>query len=87
MGAEGKPGASLRAFRDFLPNAVIYGADVDRRILFEEDRIHCHFLDQTNFSSFEKIDNIIQEKLDLIVDDGLHSPNANINTLIFALKK
>ena len=39
MGASGKPGASLRAFRDFCPQAQVFGADIDRRILFEEDRI------------------------------------------------
>src|SRR5437868_3571150 len=39
MGSSGRPGSSLRAFRDFLPTAKIFGADVDRRILFSEDRI------------------------------------------------
>ena len=36
MGKKGHPGASLRAFRDFCPNAEIYGADFDSRILFQE---------------------------------------------------
>ena len=31
MGKHGKPGASLRAFRDYLPNAQIFGADIDRK--------------------------------------------------------
>ncbi len=39
MGFRGRPGASLRAFRDFLPNARIFGADVDCRVLFAEERI------------------------------------------------
>lgn len=38
MGAGGRPGASLRAFRDFLPRAAVHGADVDAAILFEEVR-------------------------------------------------
>jgi hypothetical protein len=29
MGVDGRPGASLRAFRDFLPDASIYGADIE----------------------------------------------------------
>jgi hypothetical protein len=33
MGPYGRPGASLRAFRDFLPNAKIFGADINTRIL------------------------------------------------------
>ena len=44
MGCNGTPGASLRAFRDFCPKAEIYGADVDSRILFSEDRIKTFLL-------------------------------------------
>jgi hypothetical protein len=38
MGPGGKPGASLRAFRDFCPNAQLFGADIDHRRLFEEEK-------------------------------------------------
>ena len=34
MGSLGRPGASLRGWRDLFPNAMIFGADVDRDILF-----------------------------------------------------
>ena len=51
MGKRGRPGGSLRAFRDFLPKAQIYGADIDRQILFEEDRITTFFADQTDPAS------------------------------------
>lgn len=87
MGNAGMPGASLRAFRDCLPNAMIYGADIDKGILFEEDRIKTYFVDQTNPKTFEELNNNISCNLDLIIDDGLHSPNANIATLTFALSK
>ena len=33
MGENGKPLASLRAWRDYFPNAQIYGGDIDRDIL------------------------------------------------------
>jgi hypothetical protein len=85
MGPGGKPGASLRAFRDYLPNAEIYGADIDKRILFEEDRIKTHYLDQTDITSFDKLRTVVPPELDLIIDDGLHSPSANLNTVIFGL--
>ncbi|MDD4915739.1 MAG: hypothetical protein PHW13_11965 [Methylococcales bacterium] len=87
MGAYGKPGASLRAFRDFLPNARVFGADIDSRILFSEDRIETFFVDQTDPSAFVELDKSIPSDLDLIIDDGLHSPNANIYTMQFALSK
>ena len=41
MGSGGTPGASLRAFRDFLPTSTICGADVDRSILFHEENQDC----------------------------------------------
>jgi hypothetical protein len=87
MGTQGKPGASLRAFRDCLPNATIYGADVDKRILFEEERIKTFFVDQTQPETFEQLNSHIPNEFDLIIDDGLHSPNANIATLTYALSK
>jgi SAM-dependent methyltransferase len=87
MGTEGRPGASIRAFRDFLPNAQIYGADIDKRILFEETRIKTYFVDQTNLQSLDDLGNRIDEELDLIIDDGLHSPHANVAVVSFALDK
>ncbi|SDR53719.1 hypothetical protein [Paraburkholderia tuberum] len=83
----GKPGGSLRAFRDFLPFARIYGADIDRRVLFKEERIETFFVDQTEPATFEQLARSVDGECDLIIDDGLHSPNANIQTLIFGLKK
>lgn len=83
-----KPGASLRALRDFLPKSRIYGADIDKNVLFQEERIETFFVDQTKPETFKEIPaDISSKKFDLIIDDGLHSPNANISTLIFALER
>jgi SAM-dependent methyltransferase len=84
MGVTGRPGASLRAFRELLPTATIFGADIDRDILFEEPSIRTFFVDQTDLASFDSLAREIGRKFDLIIDDGLHSPNANIATLKFA---
>ena len=48
MGKDGKPLASLRAWRDYFKNANIYGADIDRNILNDENRIKTFYVDQTN---------------------------------------
>ncbi|MCH4892002.1 hypothetical protein GO308_02605 [Sphingomonas sp. SFZ2018-12] len=87
MGSEGRPGASLRAFRDYLKDAQIFGADIDRDILFTEERIRSFFVDQTDLSSFERLDANLPDSLDLIIDDGLHSPNANLAVLGYAVRK
>lgn len=82
MGLSGKPGASLRAFRDWAVNAEIYGADVDERILFTEDRISTFWVDQTSEISLSKLAAQLHGKrFDLIIDDGLHFPHANFNTI------
>jgi hypothetical protein len=84
MGRGGKPGASLRAFRDYLPNAAICGADIDSRILFLEERINTVWVDQTDNSSFGELRGCA-EGFRLLIDDGLHSPNANLAVLLFGL--
>jgi len=80
MGPTGRPGASLYAFREYLPNAQIYGGDIDRDILFESNRITTQYVDQMDLTSFT-----FNDMYDLIIDDGLHSIGANFNTLLFAL--
>jgi hypothetical protein len=87
MGRWGYPGASLKAFRDFLKSATIYGADIDKRILFEDERIQTFFVDQTDPGTFTELGKSIPSDLDLVIDDGLHSPNANLETLKFGLTK
>ena len=51
MGEDGKPLASLRAWRDFFINANVYGADVDKEILKDENRIKTFYVDQLNTNS------------------------------------
>ena len=87
MGSNGRPGASLYAFKEYLPNSNIYGADIDRNILFQSDGIKTSFVDQLDITTFENLTNVFGNiKYDLIIDDGLHSIGANFNTLLFALE-
>ena len=55
MGKYGTPGASLRAWKEYLPRASIFGADIDRDILFTEERIRTGFVDQLSTRSFSKL--------------------------------
>jgi len=81
MGPGGRPGASLRAFRDWAPKAQVFGADIDRGILFEEQRIWTSFVDQTNPATLKDLAATVGKDFDLIIDDGLHLPHANLNTI------
>lgn len=83
MGIDGRPGASLRAFKEFWPDAIVDGADIDKTIRVDGCRVF--YVDQTNPGTFQSIKAEGELTYDLIIDDGLHSPDANLYTLDFAL--
>jgi hypothetical protein len=87
MSKWGTPGASLRAFRELLPGVKIYGADIDKSILFSDAEIRTFFVNQLELQTFSEISELIEGPLDLIIDDGLHSPEANLNVIRFASGK
>ncbi len=82
MGLHGRPGASARAFRDFLPSSSIHGADIDERILFQEERIDTSWVDQLSKQSLHEL--MHAASYDIIIDDGLHTIEANLNTFAVA---
>ena len=87
MGAEARPGASLFAYKELFPNAQIYGADVDENILFQEERIKTGYVDQLKFETFQTMhNNFNNPQYDILIEDGLHSITASLNTLIFGLE-
>jgi hypothetical protein len=79
MGIHGKPGASLMAWREYFPNSLVFGADIDKNILFEQDRIKTFFCDQLDPNKIESMWNHedLREKFDIIIEDGLHTFEAN----------
>ena len=88
MTTKGVPGASLRVWRDYFFNALIYGGDIDKNILFEEDRIKTFYVDQLDVTSIKSMwDNIRVNNFDIIIDDGLHEPDANYIFFINSFNK
>jgi hypothetical protein len=80
MGSKGRPGASLYGWSEFFPNSEIFGADIDTNILFNTDRINTFYCDQTNQQIIKNMwDNPkLHENFDIIIEDGLHTFNANV---------
>jgi len=72
-------GAGLRMFRDFFPNATIYGAEIDEKRIFKEERIEVFNFDQSSVKSIYKSIDLLGE-LDLVIDDGSHYPLDQIFT-------
>lgn len=80
MGKDGRPGASLYGWQEFFPNSYIFGADIDTDILFNTDKIKTYYCDQTNPEIISNLWNHpdLQENFDIIIEDGLHTFNANV---------
>lgn len=88
MGANGSPGASLRLWKDYFPLANIYGADIDTGVLFNEERINTHYVDQLNPSSFIDLWGKFNDtQFDIIIDGGLHTFEAGICTFENSFEK
>ena len=85
-------GAGLRMFHDFFPNATIYGAEIDEKRIFKEDRIDVTKCDQSKLKDIENIIGLVlsrdpfQGQIDLIIDDGSHKSSDQIFTCLAVAK-
>lgn len=79
------PGSSLKSWRDFFTNGQIYGVDIQPDCLIDEDRISTYIFDSTNQNKTDEI--FSDDSLDIIIDDGNHDPNYQIDTFKNFYKK
>jgi SAM-dependent methyltransferase len=77
----GMPGASLRGWAEYFPRAEIFGADIDRDVLFTEPRIQTFGVDQFDRKEARELFATIGGDFDLILDDGCHVFGANATFL------
>ena len=77
-----RPGASQRAWSEWLPEATIIGADIDPDTMFNEGNITTYQVDQTDPASIEKMWSCLENQFDVIIDDGLHEFEANHTFLL-----
>lgn len=77
------PGASVRAWREFLPEAELYGADINPGclVLEKETGVKIHIIDQSNPDHLREMAAALGE-VDFIVDDGSHVLSHQIVTLL-----
>eukprot|EP00439_Symbiodinium_sp_Y106_P053382 s2072_g7.t1 len=93
LGPGFRPGGSLRAWRDYLPQAFIYGLDVMPDAMVRgEARVRTALADSANEGHVASVmkswgfasapgPGTPRGVFDVVVDDGLHSPEAQIATL------
>lgn len=76
-------GASLFVWRDFFPNAEIYGIDYDNRFIFNDQaRIHTALADAYDAKQLNDAFarwHVHSRFFDFIVDDAVHEPIHQVN--------
>jgi hypothetical protein len=77
-----RPGGSLRAWRDYCPEAQVLGLDVQPDTQFSEERIETGICDTTDGLTVAKFFAYREREFDLIIDDGLRAPYAQLATLV-----
>lgn len=75
-------GASLRMWRDFFPNAKVYGADIESGLLIKEDRIESFRCDQSSKDDLLELIKKTGSDIDLVIDDGSHIPEHQVFTCL-----
>lgn len=75
-----QPGASLRMWESYFPCAQIFALDNNASVLFSAGRIRSFLCDQGNEQWLRDIPGVIGGDFDLIVDDGSHVPEHQVNT-------
>ena len=71
------PLASLKAWREYFRNSEIFGADIDPKIIKNFDRVKTFQVDMMDETSILNMWSKIKKKMDIIIDDGFHSFEAN----------
>ena len=75
-------GLGLRMFRDYFPNAMIYGGEIEKERCFKEDRIEVYECEQSKKKDLEKLLEKTGTDIDLFIDDGSHEPFDQMSTCI-----
>ena len=71
-------GAGLRMWRDFFPNAQVYGADLWPQALFQDERIATYQCNSNKTTDVRWLIDATGSDIDLFVDDGSHLSDSQI---------
>jgi len=80
-------GGSLKMWRDFFPNAQVYGLDVKPETLVNEERIVSFLCDERNTQDWDSVLEQTGTDIDLFIDDGIHNMRHQISVCRYVLPK
>ena len=74
------PGASLYGWAEFFPNSYILGADINKDILFNTDRINTFFCDQNDQEIIKNMwnEHLLLENFDIIIENSKHCYESSV---------
>lgn len=78
-------GASLYMWREFFPEAQIYGADILPEAMLEADRIKTFICDETNPEDLSRLIEQTGSDIDLVIDDACHQRRIQINACLWLM--
>lgn len=67
-----KVGASLKMWKEFFPNAQIYGADIAPEAMMEAKRIKTFLMDERKEEDIKNLIKEIGSDIDIVIDDAWH---------------
>ena len=76
-------------WRDFFPNAMVYGADWANGAVFKDERIETFFCDEMNKEDVTALINKVGTDIDLFIDDASHrvTPQVTLCKTVMPLLK
>ena len=75
-------GAGLFMWREFFPNAQIFGVDIDSQAQVEDERIQTFLLDQRKKEDLNSLIKKVAPDVDLFIDDACHYSFCQIPTCL-----
>jgi len=79
-------GNSLKCWKEYFPNAHIYGIDIYAHSELNKDRIMTFVANQNNDQDLKSVIDQINAPLDIIIDDGSHEGKHQVFSFMYLHK-
>ena len=80
-------GCSVRGWAKYLPNSAIFAGDVNSSYLINTPEIKSYLCDQDSKDSIKSMWTQIDKNFDIIIEDGKHEFESNLNFLLNSIDK
>jgi hypothetical protein len=80
-------GCSVRGWAHYFPNIEILAGDVEKNFLVNESNIRSFICDQDSSDSIRQMWSLIDRQFDVIIEDGKHEFDSNLNFLSNSIHK